>query len=456
MQVSIRKITNNDELNQYLKLIQKVFIDEQQIDSNLVFDDKFSLDSKDILFIGAFNGEKIIGGLRLIITPTHYQLTRMCTDIECRNQGVASNLIKYVTNNFTDKKIKVASQLSAVKLYRNINFKVQGSPYYINNIKHLDLIYKSSLSPFAYSNTNKRYHTLDYHFKQIFGQKVGRISINAGFTCPNIDGTAAFGGCTFCSIKGSGDYAGHPEDHLLKQWDEGKKRMASKWPNAQFLAYFQAFTNTYAPVEVLKEKFEIFANKDDCLGISIGTRPDCLEDDVIEYLADLNQRTYLLVELGLQTMHDETAKIINRGHDLACFETSLKKLRAHNINVVVHTINGLPKETPQMMMQTHEYLSKLDIQGIKIHLLHAMSDTALVNQLNNGFLTLMKRDEYIQLVVSQLELFNPKVVVHRLTGDAPSENFIGPIWSRKKVSVLNDIDREFVRRNSMQGAKYDC
>ncbi len=455
MQVSIKQITTNEEFQQVSTLMLNVFHHEQQINADNVLDDHHQLGLTDVDFLGAFINQQLVGVIRIIKQEYSYKLTRMCVDSNYRHQQVATKLIETCLIKYENTIFNVASQISAVNLYKSLNFKVCSKPYYLNNIKHIDLIYKPTNNPFIHSNTNKRYHTLDYHFKQIFNSKVGRISINAGFTCPNIDGTAAFGGCTFCSIKGSGDYAGHPQDHLLKQWEEGKKRMNNKWPDAKYLAYFQAFTNTYAPVEVLQEKFEVFANLDDCLGISIGTRPDCLEDDVIEYLADLNKRTYLIVELGLQTIHDKTANIINRGHNLACFEESLKKLRAHNINVVVHTINGLPGEDYEMMMQTHHYLAKTDIQGIKIHLLHAMHDTALVNQLNNGFLKLMDRTDYINLVVDQLELFAPDVVVHRLTGDAPAENFIGPLWSRKKVSVLNDIDKEFVRRNSYQGKHYD-
>lgn len=454
MQVSIEQITNQQHVNDYLELQELVFVNEQKIAREHVFDQQFLLNQKNIQMFGAFSNDKLIGALRIITQDTKYKITRLCVNPEFRGQKIATKLIEYVLNQYTDFNIMVSSQINVIKLYKSLNFRVCSSPYVIAGIKHVDLIYKQR-HPFKYSNTNKRYHTLDYHFKEIFGEKVGRISINAGFTCPNIDGTAAFGGCTFCSIKGSGDYAGHPQDHLLKQWEMGKKRMKAKWPNAKYLAYFQAFTNTYAPVEILEEKFEIFANREDCVGISIGTRPDCLEDDVIEYLADLSKRTYLIVELGLQSMYDKTAKIINRGHDLACFEESLQKLRSHNINVIVHTINGLPGEDYEMMMNTHRYLAKQDIQGIKIHLLHVMSDTALVNQINNGFLKLMDRQDYINLVVDQLELFKPEVVIHRLTGDAPSENFIGPIWSHKKVSVLNDIDKEFVRRGSFQGSKYD-
>lgn len=311
------------------------------------------------------------------------------------------------------------------------------------------------MNNFQYSNTNKRYHTLDYHFKQLFGQKVGRIPINAGFTCPNINGEKSFGGCTFCSINGSGDFAGNPRDNLVDQWNAGKKMMEQKWKDAKYIAYFQAFTNTYAPLEVLQEKYEVFVEMPECIGISIATRPDCLEDDVIEYLAAISKKKYLIVELGLQTIHEKTGEIINRQHDLACFEQTVNKLRAHNINVVVHIINGLPKETYEMMMETAKYVGKLDIQGLKIHLLHVVHQTAMVNQLNNGFLKLLDKDTYIKLVVEQLRYIKPEIVIHRLTGDAPSDIFIGPIWSKKKTIVLNDIDKLMVEQNVYQGDLLD-
>ncbi len=311
------------------------------------------------------------------------------------------------------------------------------------------------MNEFKYSNTNKRYHTLDYHFKQTFGSKVGRIAIDAGFTCPNIDGTKGFGGCTFCNTSGSGDFAGLRSDELLEQWNKGKEMMQNKWPDAKFIAYFQAFTNTYADLDVLKEKYDVFMNLEECHGISIGTRPDCLEDDVIEYIGEMAKTKYVLVELGLQTMHDSTSEIINRGHTTKEFEIAVNKLRAVGVDVVVHIINGLPKETDEMMMETAKYVAGLDIQGIKIHLLHVMHDTVMVNQLNNGFLELMTKEAYIDLTVRQLELFKPEVVVHRLTGDAPSSIFIGPIWSKKKTIVLNDIDKLMVKYDTYQGAKYE-
>lgn len=307
------------------------------------------------------------------------------------------------------------------------------------------------MNNFKYSNTNKRYHTLDYYFKQKFGYKVGRIPINAGFTCPNIDGTTGFGGCSFCNTNGSGDFAGLRSDSLITQWHKGKEMMRAKWADAKFIAYFQAFSNTYSSVDILREKYELFTELEDCVGISIGTRADCLDDDIIDYLADLNKRTYLIVELGLQTSNDDTARIINRGHDAQIFTDRVEKLRKHKIEVVVHIINGLPTEDEAMMLSTVAYVNRLDVQGIKIHLLHVMSDTPLVNQLNNGFLQLMTREDYVAIVVKQLEMLRPEIVVHRLTGDAPSELFIGPIWSKKKTIVLNEIDKRMVALDTYQG-----
>ncbi len=455
MQVFIKQLTTNQEFDTFLAIRTAVFIDEQNIDPQIEHDGLDDLTNEAIRYYGIFEDQKMIGGCRLQFVDQLIKIQRFAILKDYRHHGYGIMLLKELQTLYRNYDLHLNAQIQTVKYYESCGFKVIGKPFITANIKHLPMVFPKVQNPFKYSNTNKRYHTLDYHFKAIFGQKVGRISINAGFTCPNIDGTAAFGGCTFCSTKGSGDYAGNPQSDLLSQWEHGKTLMSNKWPNAKFIAYFQAFTNTYAPLEVLKEKYDVFMQLEDCIGISIGTRPDCLDDEVIEYIARISLEKYVLVELGLQTIHDNTSRIINRGHDLACFELTLAKLRAHNINVIVHTINGLPGEDYEMMMETHRYLAKQDIQGIKIHLLHAMSDTALVQQLNNGFLKLMNREDYINLVVDQLELFKPEVVVHRLTGDAPSENFIGPIWSRKKVTVLNDIDKEFVKRNTYQGAKYD-
>lgn len=309
-------------------------------------------------------------------------------------------------------------------------------------------------NPFPYSLDNKRYHTWNYHLREVYGEKVFKVSLNAGFTCPNIDGSATYGGCTFCSTKGSGDFAGNPADELVDQFTTIRNRTWQKWPDVtKFIGYFQAFSNTYAPVDVLREKYEAILALDGVVGLSIATRPDCLADDVIEYLAELNTRTNLWIELGLQSMHDSTAKLINRGHDSATFVTAVEKLRAHNINVCVHIINGLPRETPKMMMETARFLADMDIQGVKIHLLHVLKNTAMAKMLEKNMMAPMTREDYVQVVCDQLEIFPAHVVMHRVTGDGGESELIAPLWSLKKFVVMNEIDKELVRRNSWQGKK---
>lgn len=308
---------------------------------------------------------------------------------------------------------------------------------------------------FIYSNTNKRYHTLDYFYKEKFNSKVCKISLNAGFSCPNIDGKVGRGGCIYCSKLGSGDYAGNACDDLVTQFNNIKKIMIHKWPNSKFIGYFQAHTNTYAPLNVLKEKYELILNQPNVVGLSIATRPDAISDECLNYLCDLNKRTYLTIELGLQTIHKKTAEFINRCHTLNCFEEMVKKLRANNINVVVHIINGLPYETKEMMLDTVKYLNKLDIQGIKIHMLSILKNTKLELLYQKEKFKILSRDEYIDIVCDQLELLRPEIVIHRITGDPKMSDLIEPDWLCKKVTILNDIDKELVRRNSFQGSKLD-
>ncbi len=312
-----------------------------------------------------------------------------------------------------------------------------------------------NLTKFKYAFDNKRYHTWNYYLRNTFGEKIFKVSINAGFTCPNIDGKVSYGGCTYCSKEGSGDFAGNPKDNLIKQFDDITEMMHKKWPNAKYIGYFQAFTNTYAPVEVLKEKYETILALDDVIGLSISTRPDCLEDDVVEYLGELNERTNLWVELGLQTIHDSTSKLINRGHDYNEFLKGLEKLKAKNIKVIVHIINGLPGEDYNMMMETAKAVANMNVDGIKIHLLHVIKDTPMERMLQKGMLTLMDKDEYINLVCDQLEILPETMIVHRLTGDGKRDELVGPLWSLKKWEVLNSIDDELKRRNSYQGIKYN-
>lgn len=304
---------------------------------------------------------------------------------------------------------------------------------------------------FKYSDSNKRYYTLDYFYKHKFNSKVFKVSLNAGFSCPNKDGTKGYGGCIYCSKLGSGDYAGDETEPLVEQFNKVKEIMNHKWPNSKYIAYFQANTNTYAPVEVLKEKYESVMYLDNVIGLNIATRPDAISDECLEYLSELNYKTYLTVELGLQTIHEETSKLINRGHDLKCFDDMVKKLRNRNINVVVHIINGLPYETKEMMLETAKYLSDLDIQGIKIHMLHILKDTALANLYDKEHFHVLTREEYVDIVCSQLELLRDDIVIHRITGDPNPNDLIEPTWLIKKFGVLNEIDKEMVKRDSYQG-----
>ena len=311
------------------------------------------------------------------------------------------------------------------------------------------------MSKFKYAfDDNKRYHTWNYYLRNTFGEKIFKVSINAGFTCPNIDGKVAYGGCTYCSKEGSGDFAGNPKDDLIKQFNDIKEMMLRKWPNAKYIGYFQAYTNTYAPLEVLKEKYETILAQDDVVGLSISTRPDCLEDDVLEYLAELNERTNLWVELELQTIHDSTSKIINRGHDYKTFLEGVEKLKSKNIKTVVHIINGLPGEDYNMMMETAKAVADLNVHGIKIHLLHVIKNTPMARMLEKNMMSLMTQDDYVNLVCDQLEILPPEMVIHRLTGDGKKEDLVGPLWSLKKWEVLNAIDDTMKARDSYQGIKY--
>ncbi|WP_227396566.1 TIGR01212 family radical SAM protein [Jeotgalibacillus aurantiacus] len=309
-------------------------------------------------------------------------------------------------------------------------------------------------NPFQYAADNKRYHTWNYHLRNHFGHKVFKVALDGGFDCPNRDGTVAHGGCTFCSAAGSGDFAGNRVDPLEKQFNDVKTRMHRKWKEGKYMAYFQAFTNTHAPVEVLREKYETVLGFEDVVGLSIATRPDCLPDDVVDYLAELNERTYLWVELGLQTVHESTADLINRAHDFECYKEGVKKLRDRGIRVCSHIINGLPGEDRDMMMETAKAVANLDVQGIKIHLLHLLKGTPMVKQYEKGHLEFLTQEEYVQLVCDQLEILPPEMIIHRITGDGPIDLMVGPMWSVNKWEVLTDIDRELIKRESCQGSRY--
>ena len=311
----------------------------------------------------------------------------------------------------------------------------------------------SNLNKFKYSDDNKRYHTLNYFYKHKFNSKVFKVSLNAGFSCPNIDGTLGYGGCIYCSKSGSGEFAGNREDDIVTQFLKVKNMMLKKWPDAKYIGYFQARTNTYAPIEKLKEVYEAILKQEGVIGLNIGTRPDAISEECLEYLTDLNKRTYLTVELGLQTIHEKTSKIINRCHSLECFVSMVKNLRERNINVVVHIINGLPGENKEDMLKTVKYLNNLDIQGIKIHMLSILKNTPLEEYYKKNKFHILTKEEYIDIVVNELEYLREDIVINRITGDPDINELIEPKWLVKKFCVLNDIDKEMVKRDIYQGDK---
>ena len=305
---------------------------------------------------------------------------------------------------------------------------------------------------FKYSLDNKRYHTLNYYLKNRFHEKVYKVSLNAGFTCPNIDGTKGYGGCIYCSKTGSGEFGGNINDDLITQFNKVKEVMDKKW-HGKYIAYFQARSNTYAPVNILKERYETVLKLDNVIGLFIATRCDCITDECLDYLTNLSKRTYLTIELGLQTIHESTSKLINRGHTLKEFTDTVKRLRERNIDVVVHIINGLPYETKEMMLETVKFVNKLDIQGIKIHMLNIIKDTPLETLYNKKHFHVLTKEEYIDIVISELELLDSKIVIHRITADPDPKTLIEPTWLLKKTVLLNDIDKEMKRRNTYQGIK---
>ena len=307
---------------------------------------------------------------------------------------------------------------------------------------------------FKYSNTNKRYYTLDYFYKNKFNSKVFKVSLNAGFTCPNKDGKVGTKGCIYCSKSGSGEYGGNVSKDIVTQFNEVKEMMLKKWPEAKYIGYFQANTNTYARVEVLKEKYEPILKQEGVVGLNIATRPDSITEECLDYLEDLSKRTYLTVELGLQTIHEKTSILINRCHTLECFKDMVEKLRERNINVVVHIINGLPYETKEMMIETVKYLSDLDIQGIKIHALSILKNTELAKLYEKEKFKVLSRDEYIDIVCTQLEYLREDIVVNRITGDPMATELIEPSWLTNKTTILNDIDKLMKQRDTYQGNKY--
>ena len=294
------------------------------------------------------------------------------------------------------------------------------------------------------------YNNLSDYYKNKFGCKVVKLSFDGGFSCPNrVNGK---GGCIFCS--GSNEFAGDRNKSLELQYNDQVKMISNKWPNAKYIAYFGSFTNTYDTVDNLKKRFETVLKFDNVIGLSIGTRSDCIDDDTLEYLIQLNERTFLTVELGLQSMHDNTLKFINRGHDLNNFDECVKKLKKHKINVVVHIIDGLPGEDENMMLDNIRYLNGLDIDGIKIHNLFVVKNTPLAYMYEKSKFELLSMDEYIDIIYKQIRLLKPSIVIHRLTGDPKKEDLIAPLWATNKIGVLNGVVKLLKKNKAFQGIDY--
>lgn len=299
----------------------------------------------------------------------------------------------------------------------------------------------------------KRYAAFSEELKRTFGCKVQRISVDAGFTCPNRDGSLDAGGCIFCGGKGSGSYGIRRDLTITGQLEDGKEVMRRKYRAHKFIAYFQAYSNTYAAVDRLRDRFTEALSVADMAGLIIATRPDCLPDDVLDYLQDLSRQTYLWLELGLQSMHDRTLELINRRHDHCCSADAVRRAKSRELRVCAHIILGLPGETRDEMLAVAGELNRLGVDGVKLHLLHVMRGTVLAGMYGRGEVAVMGRDEYAGLVCDFLELLDPRILIHRLTGDGGHDNLIAPLWSLKKFEVLNLIDAEMERRGTRQGCR---
>ena len=313
---------------------------------------------------------------------------------------------------------------------------------------------EGQVSPFVFSNNNKRYHTLNYHFQNVFGCRVEKAAIDGGFTCPNIDGTCGVGGCSFC-FNGAGAFTPSVSLSVTDQLKQEAARIERKCGVQKLIAYFQANTNTYAPCEDLRKKYLEALSFPNVVGLSIGTRPDCIDDENTDLIASLAERTYVTVELGLQTVHDRTAVQFHRGYTFDTFLRAFHLLKQKKIRVCVHIINGLYDETREDMVETAKVLGKLYPDGMKIHSLHILEGTQAAKQLRDGKITPLTKNSYIDVVCRQLSVLPPTCVIERLTGDGPKDKLLAPRWSMDKISVLAGIDREMQARSLCQGEFFE-
>lgn len=306
-----------------------------------------------------------------------------------------------------------------------------------------------------YFSSEKHYNALNNYYRERFGCKVYKIALNGDFTCPNRDGTISMTGCVFCSDSGSGEYGGNRLSSLKEQFNSLRNILENKWKDGKYIVYFQSFSNTYGSVKKLRKiYYEALGLDENIIGLNIGTRPDCFNQEIYDLLSEINKKTYLTVELGLQSMHDKTLKLINRGHDLECFVKAVKELRKREINVVVHIINGLPSETPEMMLETANFLNTLDIQGVKIHMLYIIDNTPLARIYSKKPFPLLSLKEYVDITVKQLTMLSKKIIIHRVTGDPDRNALIEPAWTLKKFIVANEIDKVMRKEKLYQGMNY--
>lgn len=297
----------------------------------------------------------------------------------------------------------------------------------------------------------KRFYSLDYFYRQKFGSKVARVTIDGGFTCPNRDGTVSSGGCIFCGTSGAGEFCADKALPILQQINIQKTVLQNKWKELKIIPYFQSFTNTYAAVDVLRKKYEEALTAEECVGLSIATRADCLGNDVLDLLEELNSRTFLQVELGLQTVNDKTAQVINRGYSLDVFTQSVLALQSRGIEIVAHLIVGLPGEDRTDYLNAVRYISDMKINGVKIQVLYLLQDAPLMQWYTEGKIKFMERFEYIDTIAAMLSYLSPQVVVHRLTGDPPWRSLIEPKWTTDKKQILNQINQYLKEKNIYQG-----
>ncbi len=302
---------------------------------------------------------------------------------------------------------------------------------------------------------NKRYYTWNTYLKQNFDSKVYKVPLNAGFTCPNRDGSKSLGGCIFCSSLGSGEFAGSIQDDLLTQYKQGCEMMERKWPHSKTIPYFQSFTNTYGPLSKIKSMVEPFLDKEEVVALAIATRADCLSDECIAYLNDCTSKKEIWIELGLQSIFDKTSELINRAHTYQDFLNCINKLKETKIKICVHLMNGLPNESKEMMIKSAKEVGGLPIHALKIHMLHIIKGTAMEQYYYAKPFDLLTLEEYVDVVVKQLEVLRPEIILQRLTGDGIKEDLVAPIWTLNKTIVLNEIDKLMVKKDTMQGVHYE-